>query len=61
MTIKEKIIHGFMLAVLFSVINWLIIDGLIINVSIIEYLFIEITFVLSIKLFKFTKLKLKLD
>jgi hypothetical protein len=61
MTIKEKIIHGAIIAVLFSVINWLIIDGLIINVSIIEYLFIEITFVLSIKLFKFTKLKLKLD
>jgi len=61
MTIKEKIFHSFIISVLFSLLNWFIIKNLIIDVTIIEYIFIEIVLVLSIKLFKFTKLKLKLN
>jgi hypothetical protein len=61
MTIKEKLIHGFFLSILFSLINWLIIDKFIVNVSIYKYFFIELVLVLSIKFYKFTKLKLRLD
>ena len=61
MTLKEKFFHSFFLGVLFSILNWLIIDKLIINLSITKYIFIELTLVISIKLFKFTKAKLNLN
>ncbi len=61
MTLREKFIHGLFLGVLFSIINWLIIDKFIINLSIYKYVFIEIVLVLSIKLYTFTKLKLRLN
>ena len=61
MTLKEKFFHSFILGVLFSFINWLIIDKLIVSVSIYKYILIELVLVISIKLFKFTKLKLNLN
>jgi hypothetical protein len=61
MTVREKFFHSFFLGVLFSIINWIIIDNFIINVSILRYIFIELTLVISIKLFKFTTLKLNLN
>jgi hypothetical protein len=61
MTLKQKILHSIFLGILFSIINWLLIDNLIINLSIYKYVFIEIVLVISIKLYKFTKLKLNLD
>jgi hypothetical protein len=61
MTIKEKIFHSFIISVLFSLLNWFIIKNLIIDVTVVQYIFIEIVLVVSIKLFKFTKLKLKLN
>lgn len=61
MTIREKIIHGILLSSLFSVLNWLIIDKFIINLSIYKYIFIELILVISIKFYTFTKLKLKLN
>jgi hypothetical protein len=60
MTLGEKIFHGFILACLFSIINWLLIDKLIIEISFFKYVLIEIILVLSIKMFKFTKQKLGL-
>ena len=61
MTLKEKFFHSFFLGVLFSFFNWIIINNLIINLSIFNYIAIEFVLVVSIKLYKFTKLKLKLN
>jgi hypothetical protein len=61
MTLKEKFFHSFFLGILFSVLNWLIIDNFIISLSIYEYILIELTLVVSMKLFKFTKQKLNLN
>ena len=61
MTIREKILHSLLISILFSLANWFIIKTFIIDVTIIEYIIIEIILIISIKLFKFTKLKLKLN
>jgi len=61
MTLKEKVMHSLLLGLLFSFLNWMIINNLIINLSIFQYIFIELTLVVSIKLFKFTKVKLNLN
>jgi hypothetical protein len=61
MTIREKIVHSLLISILFSTLNWLIIDNFILNLSVTKYIFIEIVLIISIKLFKFTKLKLKLN
>jgi len=61
MTIREKIIHSFLISILFSLVNWFIIKTFIINVTILKYIFIEIVLIISIKLFKFTKLKLGIN
>lgn len=60
MTVKEKMIHSFTLALLISIINWIIIDSFIIEISFFKYFLIEIILILSIKLYKFTKQKLGL-
>jgi|Laugrespbdmm15sn_2_1035079.scaffolds.fasta_scaffold27746_3 hypothetical protein len=60
MTIREKIIHSFFLAIFISIINWLIIFKFIVEISIFKYFLIEIILILSIKLFTFTKQKLGL-
>ena len=61
MTIREKIFHSFIISIVFSLANWLLIKNFIIDVTVVQYIFIEIVLVISIKLFKFTKLKLRLD
>jgi hypothetical protein len=61
MTIKEKFFHSFIIGILFSIINWLIIDNFIIKLSIFKYILIEFLLVISIKFYKFTKLKLNLN
>ena len=61
MTQKEKVFHNIIIAIFFSIVNWLIVDNLIIPISFWKYLIIELMFVLSQKLFKFTVLKLKLE
>jgi hypothetical protein len=60
MTNIEKIIHHFSLSVLFTLINWFIIDFFIIEISFIKYFIIEIILVLSLKFYKFTLSKFKL-
>jgi hypothetical protein len=61
MTIGEKIIHSFLISILFSLSSWFIIKTFIIDLTILEYIFIEIVLIISIKLFKFTKLKLGIN
>jgi len=60
MTNIEKIIHHFSLSVLFTLINWFIINFFIIEISFIKYFIIEIILVLSLKFYKFTLSKFKL-
>lgn len=61
MSIREKMLHSFIISVIFSFINWMIIDKFIIPLTLGKYIFIEIILVISIKLFTFVKLKLKLN
>jgi hypothetical protein len=61
MSIREKIIHSLILGFLFSFINWILVDKFIINLSFWKYFFIEIILVISLKLYTFIKLKLKLN
>jgi hypothetical protein len=61
MTLLEKIIHSILLSILFSVISWLIIDRFVINLSFLRYFLVELILVISLKFYKFTKLKLKLN
>lgn len=61
MTIFEKYTHRFLLGSLFTIMNWTIVKTLIIDVSFIRYFFIELALILSMKLFKFTLTKFKLN
>lgn len=57
MTRTEKIVNNLTLGLIFSIINWFLINKLIVKMTFIEYLLIEIVLVISIKLFKFTQQK----
>lgn len=61
MSLLEKAVHSLLLSILFSIVNWLVIKNLIIEVSFIKYFFMELIFVLSLKLYIFTKSKLDLN
>jgi hypothetical protein len=61
MTIKKKFFYSFLIGILLSLLNWIIIDNFIVRISIYKYILIEFVLVISIKFFKFTKLKLNLD
>lgn len=60
MTIFEKTVHHLLLSVLFTLINWFIVDYFIINITFIKYFIIEIILVLSLKFYKFTLTKFKI-
>ena len=61
MKLYEKIIHSFLLSFLFTVLTWIVVNKLILEMSFIRYLIIEFILIISLKLFNFTKLKLKLN
>lgn len=61
MSLLEKAFHSLLLGALFTIINWLVIDKFIIELTFTKYIFIEIVLVISIKFYKFTKLKLGLN
>jgi hypothetical protein len=61
MTIKEKIIHTLILSLMFSIISWLVVDNLIIDISFLKYFLIEIILIISLKFYKFTIQKFKLN
>jgi uncharacterized protein (DUF983 family) len=61
MSIKEKFIHGFIISILLSVVNWFIINKFIINIPLWKYFILELIFVVSMKLYKFTLQKLQLQ
>jgi hypothetical protein len=60
MTTIEKTIHHLALSLLFTLINWFIIDFFIIKIPFFKYFIIEIILVLSLKFYKFTLTKLKI-
>jgi len=51
---KLNWVHRLVLSILFSIINWLIIDSFWIEMSFIEYFIIELIVVVSLKLYIFT-------
>lgn len=61
MTVFEKALHRLLLGAIFTITNWLIVKSLIVDVSFYRYFFIELILILSMKLFKFTLTKFKLD
>jgi hypothetical protein len=61
MTTIEKIIHHLLVAFLFSIINWFIIDNFVIKISFIMYFIVEIILAISLKICKFTIQKLNLN
>lgn len=61
MTLRAKMFHSLSLSILFTLINWFIVDNFILKVSIMKYVLIELLLVASLKLFNFTKIKLGLN
>jgi hypothetical protein len=61
MKLGEKLVHSFLLGVFFSIINWFLINQFIIEISIFKYILVELIFVISVKLYKFTRLKFNLN
>ena len=57
----EKAINKTIIAILFSVLNWLIIDRFIIEIPFYKYFIIEILLIVTMKLCIFTTQKLKLQ
>jgi hypothetical protein len=57
----EKAINKTIIAVLFSILNWLIIDRFIIEIPFYKYFIIEILLIVTMKLCIFTTQKLKLQ
>lgn len=57
----EKAINKTIIALLFSVLNWLVIDRFIIDIPFYKYFIIEILFIVTMKLCIFTTQKLKLQ
>lgn len=61
MTIIEKIINHLLLGALFTLVNWMIVDALIIEVPFYKYFLIELILVISMKIYKFTLTKFKIE
>mgnify|MGYP006269558949 CR=1 FL=1 len=61
MSIREKILHGLIISMCFSVVAWLIVNNLIITIPFWKYFIIELFLVGMMKLFKFTIQKLNLN
>lgn len=56
----EKVIHKLGISLLFTIVNWVIVDNFIVDISFLRYLFIELLLVVSMKFSIFTTRKLKL-
>ena len=60
MTKAEKIIHGLLISIVFSLFNWIVIDYLIVDIPVYKYVFVELLLVASMKFYIFTIQKFKL-
>jgi len=59
MRINSKQVHAIIIAILFSVINWLLISSFIVDISFIKWIIIEIVLGFSLKLYNFTITKIQ--
>jgi hypothetical protein len=56
----EKAVHRLLISIVFSVVNWILIDWLIIELPLWKYFLIELFLVISMKFYIFTTRKMKL-
>lgn len=61
MSKTEKAVHRLMISLGFSLLNWIIIDNLLVEISLWKYIFIELLLVFSMKFSIFTIRKLRLS
>ena len=57
----EKIFHRALISIVLSVLNWLIIDNLVVSIPLWKYFILELLFVVSMNLYKFAVQKLHLQ
>jgi hypothetical protein len=57
----EKVIHKILLSALFSLLCWIIVKNFIIEINFFRYFLIELILILSMRLLKFTLIKLKVE
>jgi hypothetical protein len=60
MTLKPKWLHRLVISILFSLLNWMIIYHLLIELPFWKYFFIELLLMFSMKFYIFTTQKLEL-
>jgi hypothetical protein len=60
MSSLEKVIHKLFLSLVFTIINWIVIDHFIVELSFIKYIFVEVLLLFSMKFYIFTTRKLNL-
>jgi len=60
MSAVEKILHKLLISIVFSIINWFVIDYFIVEISIIRYFFVEVLLLISMKFYIFTTRKFNL-
>lgn len=57
----EKVIHKILISLIYTIATWTFIKSFILNLSFYKYFLIEIVLVLSMKFYKFTLEKFKLN
>lgn len=60
MSSVEKVVHRLLISIVFTVLNWIVIDFFIVDLPLWRYLIIELFLVISLKFYTFTTRKLKL-
>lgn len=51
--------HRLVLSAIFSVLNWLLVDWLIVELSFLKYFFVEVLLIVSLKLYTFISSRLQ--
>jgi hypothetical protein len=60
MSSVDKVVHRLLISLVFTALNWVVVDFLIVDVSFWRYLIIELFLVVSLKFYTFTTRKLNL-
>jgi hypothetical protein len=50
----EKTLHSFFLSIVFTLLNWVLVDNLVVGMKFWQYVAIEIVILVSYKLYQFT-------
>lgn len=58
MSSVEKVVHKLLISLVFTLVNWVIVDNFIVEVPFWKYLIIEVFLVISMKFYTFTTLKI---